>query len=158
MHDQPPNDPNEQRHPPETLHWPRPSPESERPPQPTISEAVATISKEDFLTIASKPCAREGLLTGIATGSLAGGLKFLLHGNVPKAANWAVGIFLVGSTASYEYCQFRRRAQRRAMVRQIEVVNDHRREVARKAVEEKRARRTEEEERAQAQKSWYRFW
>ncbi|PHH79326.1 hypothetical protein CDD80_5089 [Ophiocordyceps camponoti-rufipedis] len=149
--------------PPETIHWPKPSPEAESeaeaPPLPTISAAVATISKEDFLTIASKPCAREGLLTGIASGFLAGALRFILHGNVPKAANWAVGIFVVGSTASYEYCQFRRRAQRRAMVRQIEVVNDHRREVARKAAEEKRARRREEEEeRARAQRSWYRFW
>ncbi|PFH57687.1 hypothetical protein XA68_14697 [Ophiocordyceps unilateralis] len=144
--------------------WPQPSAdatsETAHPPsQPTISDAIATISKKDLLQVASLPCAREGFLTGIAAGAGLGGLKFLLHGNVPKSVNWAVGIFVVGSAASYEYCQFRRRAQRLRLIRQMEIVNDQRRELARKAAEEKETRRREEEEeRAKAQKSWYKFW
>ncbi|RDA92726.1 hypothetical protein CP533_1421 [Ophiocordyceps camponoti-saundersi (nom. inval.)] len=143
--------------------WPKPQPgiDPASPPEarpPTISDAVATITKEDFLQVAKKPCAREGLLTGIAAGAGFGGLKFLLQGNVPKAANWAVGIFVVGSAASYEYCQFRRRAQRRSMMRRIEIVNEDRREKARKAAEERATQLRLEEENLQSQKPWYKVW
>ncbi|RCI12380.1 hypothetical protein L249_0045 [Ophiocordyceps polyrhachis-furcata BCC 54312] len=143
--------------------WPKPQPgiEPDSPLEvrsPTLSDAFATITKEDFLHVAKKPCAREGLLTGIAAGAGIGGLKFLLQGNVPKAANWAVGIFVVGSAASYEYCQFRRRAQRRTMMRRIEIVNEDRREKARKAAEERQTQLKLEEEDRKAQKPWYKIW
>lgn len=45
-----------------------------------ISDAVATIKKEDFLNVAQMPCARGGLLTGIASGTVAGGLRFVARG------------------------------------------------------------------------------
>lgn len=48
--------------------------------QPTISEAVGMIKPEDFTNVASTPCARNGLLTGIGTGFGAGGLRFVLGG------------------------------------------------------------------------------
>ncbi len=81
-------------------------------------------------------------------------------GNVPKAANWAAGFFIVGSAASYEYCQYLRRCEKREMKRHIEVINSGRREHAKKLAEEKwEQRKKEEEERlAQQKKSWYKFW
>lgn len=79
-------------------------------------------------------------------------------GNAVKAANWAVGMFVLGSTASYEYCQYLRRAERIQMKRHIEVVSENKRELARKAAEEKQAQLRLEQERIAAQKPWYKFW
>ncbi|PHH85903.1 hypothetical protein CDD83_11019 [Cordyceps sp. RAO-2017] len=127
--------------------------------RPTLSDAVATIKKDDFVNVASTPCARQGFLTGIASGAGLGGLKFVLQGNATKAANWAVGIFVLGSVASYEYCQYRRRAERIQMKRHIEIVSEARREQARRLAEEKEEQRLRlEQERVSAQRPWYRFW
>ena len=48
--------------------------------RPTISDAVSMIKTEDFATVATTPCARQGFLTGIASGAGLGGLKFVLQG------------------------------------------------------------------------------
>ncbi|KOS18281.1 Cytochrome c oxidase protein 20 [Escovopsis weberi] len=126
--------------------------------RPNISDAVSQIKKEDFLNVANTPCARQGLLTGIAAGAGLGGLKFVVHGSVSRASNWAVGFFVLGSIASYEYCQYQRRAERIQMKRNIEVVSANRREQAKKLAEEQRAQRQAEEERKTKEKSWYKFW
>lgn len=67
-------------------------------------------------------------------------------------------MFVLGSTASYEYCQYLRRAERIQMKRHIEVVSENKRELARKAVEEKKEQIRLEQERIAAQKPWYKFW
>lgn len=148
--------------------------------RPSISEAVSTITKEDFANIANTPCARQGLLTGIATGAGLGGLRFVLRGshdcqifprhtspagvltgfigNATKSANWAVGFFLLGSIGSFEYCQYLRRSERIQMKRHIEVVSENRREQQRKLVEAKKEQIRLEKERKAAEKSWYKFW
>ncbi|PNY28863.1 Cytochrome c oxidase protein 20, mitochondrial [Tolypocladium capitatum] len=137
--------------------------------RPTIADAVSMIKKEDFANVASTPCARQGFLAGIASGAGLGGLKFVLQGapirtslnrsgNATKAANWAVGIFVLGSMASYEYCQYQRRSERLQMKRHIEVVSEKRREQARKAAEDKREQPRLEQGRQAAQKPWYRPW
>lgn len=76
-------------------------------------------------------------------------------GSVVKSAHWAVGLFVLGSTLSYEYCQYQRRAERTRMKRTIEIVNDKRREEA--AAEKDRQQKLEEERKA-AQRRWYKFW
>lgn len=48
--------------------------------RPTISEAVSMIKKDDFTNVANTPCARQGFITGIASGAGVGGLKFVLRG------------------------------------------------------------------------------
>ena len=48
--------------------------------RPTISEAVSMIKKDDFTNVANTPCARQGFLTGIASGAGVGGLRFVLRG------------------------------------------------------------------------------
>ncbi|KAK2595557.1 hypothetical protein QQS21_006731 [Conoideocrella luteorostrata] len=125
---------------------------------PTISKAVGMIKKDDFTNIHNTPCARQGFLAGIAAGAGVGGLKFVLRGNAVKAANWAVGMFILGSTASYEYCQYLRRAERIQMKRHIEVVTESKREQARKAAEEKQQHLKLEQKRIAAQKPWYKVW
>ncbi|KJZ77608.1 hypothetical protein HIM_02785 [Hirsutella minnesotensis 3608] len=126
--------------------------------RPTLSNALSTIKKEDFLNVAATPCARQGFLVGIGSGAGLGGLKFVLQGNATKAANWGVGMFVLGSILSYEYCQFQRRAERIQMKRHIEMVSESKREQMRKAAEEQQERLRQEQEKKASQQSWYKFW
>ncbi|KAF4126174.1 cytochrome c oxidase assembly protein subunit 20 [Geosmithia morbida] len=122
--------------------------------RPTITDAVGMIKPEDFANVAETPCARNGFLTGIGAGFGAGGLRFVVGGNIGKATNFAAGFFILGSVASYEYCQYLRRCEKRDMKRHIEVVNRSRREQAQKQAEEQKKQMEEKK----AQKSWYKFW
>lgn len=45
-----------------------------------ISQAISMIKAEDFTNVAGTPCARQGFITGIASGAGIGGLKFVLRG------------------------------------------------------------------------------
>lgn len=62
--------------------------------QPTIADAVSTIKAEDFKNVANTPCARNGLLTGIASGFGVGGLRFILSGTSSSslAMVWAASL------------------------------------------------------------------
>ncbi|KAF5606747.1 Cox20 FAM36A [Fusarium subglutinans] len=124
--------------------------------RPTISEAVSMIKKDDFTNVANTPCARQGFITGIASGAGIGGLRS--EGNPGSAANWAVGMFVLGSMASYEWCQYLRREERRQMKRHIEVVSENRREQARKIQEARREHDKLEAEKKAAVKPWYKVW
>ncbi|KAF5601507.1 Cox20 FAM36A [Fusarium pseudocircinatum] len=126
--------------------------------RPTISEAVSMIKKDDFANVANTPCARQGFITGIASGAGIGGLRFVLKGNPGSAANWAVGMFVLGSMASYEWCQYLRREERRQMKRHIEVVSENRREQARKIQEARHEHDKLEAEKKAAVKPWYKVW
>ncbi|OAR00757.1 hypothetical protein LLEC1_05734 [Akanthomyces lecanii] len=123
-------------------------------PRPTITNAVASIKTEDFANVANAPCARNGFMTGIVTGAAAGGLKLVVRG----AANWAVGMFVVGATASYEYCQYNRRVEKRNMKRAVEVHAENQRMQAKRIAEQRERARKLEEERKAAERKWYRFW
>ncbi|KAM0262466.1 hypothetical protein ACHAQJ_001720 [Trichoderma viride] len=107
--------------------------------QSAFSEAVSMIKKEDFTNVANTPCARQGLLTGIGAGAGFGGLKFVIQ-------------------ASYEFCQYQRRAEKIQMKRHIEVVTQNKKEQARKLAEERRERQRIEEERKARNRAWYKFW
>ncbi|KAM0238931.1 hypothetical protein ACHAP5_008507 [Fusarium lateritium] len=126
--------------------------------RPTISEAMSMIKKDDFTNVANTPCARQGFITGIASGAGVGGLRFVLRGNAGSAANWAVGVFVIGSMASYEWCQYRRREERRQMKRHIEVVSETRKEQAKKIQEARREHDKLEAEKKAAAKPWYKVW
>lgn len=70
-----------------TLHvWSKPIDEAGSPTvqnpneRPTISGAVAMIKADDFTNVANTPCARQGFLTGIASGAGLGGLNFVVRG------------------------------------------------------------------------------
>ncbi|KAF5010688.1 hypothetical protein FDECE_3148 [Fusarium decemcellulare] len=126
--------------------------------RPTISEAVSMIKKDDFANVANTPCARQGFLTGIASGAGIGGLRFVLRGSATSAANWAVGVFVLGSMASYEWCQYLRREERRQMKRHIEVVTENRREQAKKIADARQEHARLAAEKAAAERPWYKFW
>lgn len=66
-------------------------------------------------------------------------------------------MFLLGSTASYEYCQYRRRAERLQMKRSIEIVTEKRREAEqRRIMAEAGSIRAQREQ--EAKRPWYKFW
>lgn len=79
-------------------------------------------------------------------------------GNWSKAANWAVGMFIVGAMGSYEYCQYQRRVEKRNMKRAVEVHAESIRQKEKLVAEQKELARKAEEERKAAAKRWYKFW
>ncbi|KAF5521354.1 Cytochrome c oxidase assembly protein COX20 [Colletotrichum aenigma] len=124
----------------------------------TAWEVVKNIKSEDFTTFAQAPCARDGLLTGIAAGFVVGGLRLVFKGTIGKASNWAVGSFLLGAAGRHEYCQYERLQERIRMKRTVEVYQEtmaeKRRKEAAAALEQKKA----EEVAKASQKAWYKFW
>lgn len=75
-------------------------------------------------------------------------------GNWTQAANWAVGMFVLGSASSFEYCQFLRRAEKRNMQRAVEIHTESKRQQAKALAEQKKL----DEERKASEKRWYKFW
>lgn len=67
-------------------------------------------------------------------------------------------MFLLGSMASYEYCQYLRRAERIQMKRNIEIVTENRREQAKKIAEAREQHKKLEEERKGSERPWYKVW
>ncbi|GKT55816.1 mitochondrial cytochrome c oxidase protein 20-like protein [Colletotrichum tofieldiae] len=129
---------------------------------PSISEAVKSIKSDDFLAVTKTPCARDGFLTGIASGAGVGGLRYVMRGSPIKAANWAVGSFLVGCIGQYEYCQYLRRQERIKMKRTVEVyqetmVEKRRRELEQLKQQHEQKQQAEEAAKA-SHKAWYKFW
>lgn len=68
-----------------------------------------------------------------------------------------MGFFIAGSMASYEWCQYQRREEKRKMKRHVEVINQGRKEHAQKLQEQKWEQRQQAEEKLK-QKPWYKFW
>lgn len=56
-----------------------------RPAQATLTDAVKSISMEDFKNVHMQPCVRNSLLYGIGTGFAFGGLRLVLGGTAIRA-------------------------------------------------------------------------
>ncbi|EKG16609.1 Cox20/FAM36A [Macrophomina phaseolina MS6] len=131
-----------------------------------LSEGFKTIQPKDFLEIHKYPCVREALLTSIGTGFGTGGLMAIWGKPLVKSCNWAAGVFVFTSMASYEFCKQKLRLEREGMARAVEIMDRKREEkkakrqemieARRKAKEE--ADRLEEERLRTSQKSWWKFW
>ncbi|MCJ1354990.1 MAG: hypothetical protein MMC33_004980 [Icmadophila ericetorum] len=139
------------------------------PSQPTFLEAISILHPSDLTTLHEKPCVRDALLFGIASGFGVGGLRGIIGsgrisgggsggGNVAglvaakvgwAALSWAVGTFCVGSMGMHVFCQRRRELELGAMRRAREIVE--RKRVEREMdLEGKRRLRREEKERRDA--------
>ncbi|KFA62029.1 hypothetical protein S40285_02150 [Stachybotrys chlorohalonatus IBT 40285] len=134
------------------------------PPPPgktSVQQVLSEIKPDDFAKIGSTPCAGQGFLSGIGAGAGLGGLRFIQKGSLKGSANWAVGAFLLGSIVSYEYCQYRRRAERIALKREVEIVNEQKRQEYERVAEERRKQEAQQALLASPPKSgqpWYKFW
>ncbi|KAI4719213.1 hypothetical protein E4T48_04498 [Aureobasidium sp. EXF-10727] len=120
----------------------------------TITDAAKTIKMEDFAALPKKPCVRDSLLTGITAGFVVGSSRAIWRAPIQSAANWAVGTFVIGSAGMYQYCQYKRLAEKEGMTRAMEIID--RKQVERKQKEARleRARelRRQKKEEEDAQK------
>jgi cytochrome c oxidase assembly protein subunit 20 len=57
----------------------------------TVTAALKTIKPEDFLTVTSGACARDGFLGGITTGAVVGGVRFVMRGRSSSLSAPACG-------------------------------------------------------------------
>jgi len=74
---------------------------------------------DDFQRLPEMPCARNSLLSGIASGA---GIGFIRAMNTSPfvASNWAVGTFMVISLGTWTICQKNLEAERRRLARVVE--------------------------------------
>ncbi|KAF4537584.1 Cox20/FAM36A [Lasiodiplodia theobromae] len=132
----------------------------------SLSDGFKTIQPKDFLEIHKYPCVREAILTSIGTGFGTGGLMAIWGKSIAKSCNWAAGVFVFTSMASYEFCKQKQRLEREGMARAVEIMDRKREEkrakrqeiiaARRKAKEE--SDRLEEERMNAAQKPWWKVW
>ncbi|KAI9804135.1 MAG: hypothetical protein M1825_001537 [Sarcosagium campestre] len=132
-----------------------------RPKDLSVGEAAKTIQLKDFKTIHQRPCVRDSLLYGICGGFVVGGLRAVLGAPLPRAANWAVGIFVGTSFVTYETCQYQRSRQREGMQKAVEIIDQKKAEKERK-LREARAERLEQKESERKERersrSRWKFW
>ncbi|KAK7935872.1 hypothetical protein PG985_001367 [Apiospora marii] len=126
--------------------------------RPTITEGFKTIKQDDWFKIHQIPCAREGFMTGIATGFVTGFGRLIAGGRIPKALNWGVGGFLISSLVGWEYCQAVRRKEKAAMARVVEVMDRKKAEKMQQAEEAAKRRKAAAEKAKEEAKRWYKFW
>ncbi|KAH7927778.1 hypothetical protein BV22DRAFT_1006240 [Leucogyrophana mollusca] len=74
---------------------------------------------DDFQRIGEIPCARNSLLSGIASGAGVGVIRAMSAGPF-VASNWAVGTFMLISLGTWTVCQNNIEAERRRLQRVVE--------------------------------------
>ncbi|KAI5196386.1 hypothetical protein E4T42_08901 [Aureobasidium subglaciale] len=99
----------------------------------TLTDAAKTIKIDDFADLPKKPCVRDSLLTGMTAGFVVGSSRAIWRAPIQSATNWAVGTFVIGSAAMYQYCQHKRLAEKEGMTRAMEIID--RKQVERKQKE-----------------------
>lgn len=77
---------------------------------------------------------------------------------IPKAANWAVGTFMLAGLASFEFCQYKRQMEKAHMKRAVEII-DKKKAKQEAQMKERRILREEMDKKAEAaKKSSWKFW
>ncbi|TFY78965.1 hypothetical protein EWM64_g5049 [Hericium alpestre] len=84
-----------------------------------LREAAKRLSTDDLHRIGEIPCARNALLTGIASGVGVGVLRGL-RATPFVASNWAMATFMAVSLGSWTVCQWNIEAERRKIQRVVE--------------------------------------
>ncbi|KAK7690293.1 hypothetical protein QCA50_006950 [Cerrena zonata] len=111
---------------PETAPIPSSSSNSKRPIFQTettgsywgdLKEAFKRVSFDDFNKIGEIPCARNSLLSGIASGVGIGAVR-AMSTSAFAASNWALGTFVVISLGTWQICQ-KSLLQERTRVQQV---------------------------------------
>ncbi|RPD62670.1 hypothetical protein L226DRAFT_532338 [Lentinus tigrinus ALCF2SS1-7] len=86
-----------------------------------VKEAFKRISSDDMNRINEIPCARNSLLSGIASGVGIGVIRGM-SSSVFVASNWAMGTFVLISLGSWTICQRNRMEERRRMQQVVEAI------------------------------------
>ncbi|KAF9221607.1 hypothetical protein BS17DRAFT_785040 [Gyrodon lividus] len=74
---------------------------------------------DDFQRLGEMPCARNSLLSGIASGAGVGVIRAMSTSPF-VASNWAVGTFMLISLGTWTVCQKNLEAERRRLARVVE--------------------------------------
>ena len=61
------------------------------------------------------PCAREGLLVGIGSGTLAGLGYFMKYKLITRSGDWAVCVFAASSALAFIFCRSKRAVRQQAL-------------------------------------------
>ncbi|CAL3968977.1 hypothetical protein PZA11_004918 [Diplocarpon coronariae] len=130
---------------------------------PTLASVVKTIRLGDLKQVYMYPCVKDSLLFGIYGGFGVGGARAIWGTGVLKASHWAVGTFVFGSLARYEFCLYQRKLEIQQMKRVVEIIDRKKaeKEAADKAMRDERRKLKEEadkkaEEAANAK--WWKLW
>lgn len=103
-------------------------PPSQQPGSPTnnsnksyFQTVVSSLKPADFAKLHQIPCFRESILTGGTVGGVVFAVLVSTRSAMPRAMNWAMAGFLIGSTVSWEQCRFKIRQEKKsqAMAREI---------------------------------------
>jgi hypothetical protein len=162
--------------------WTEPLEHGDKPQtRPTIREAAATIKTEDFANFARLPCVQKSLLTGIALGAGVGGLHLIVRGEQSLlygdqilyngqtlidhtsgrplvSGHFAVGTCVVSSSFSYHSCYRKRRQERNAVKRGVEIVKEQKTAQPAKQEPVILDQRSQSIASKAATQPWYKFW
>jgi cytochrome c oxidase assembly protein subunit 20 len=139
-------------------------------PDITITNAWPTLS--DFSNLPKRPCVRDAYMTGMYTGFALGGSRLVFGRGLYSASSWFVASTCVASGVMYQWCLYRRQAERDGMIRAVEILNknglekkareqakerqrEERRRLKDEELEVEYAKRREEDARG---KSWWNVW
>ncbi|KAK5173172.1 uncharacterized protein LTR77_003294 [Saxophila tyrrhenica] len=112
-------------------------------PEVSIGNAFQNgITFSDFAELPKRPCVRDAGMTGLGSGFALGGLRFMFRAGVFSACNWAVFGTCFGSGIMYQYCLYKRQAERDGMIRAVEIMNKN--QLEKQAREQAKERQKEE--------------
>ncbi|KAK5135149.1 hypothetical protein LTR08_005535 [Meristemomyces frigidus] len=93
-------------------------------PDVTVGNAFKDgVKWDDFTQLRKRPCVRDALLTGIGSGFALGGARAIYGAAIWSSCTWAVGSFCFGAPAMYQYCLYKRQAEKQGMMRAVEILN-----------------------------------
>merc|ERR1712059_36101 len=97
--------------------WPttrdRPARSRRKTPEVSLSNAFdGGIKWSDFTELPKRPCVRDALMTGIGSGFAFGGIRAIFGAAVWTSCTWAVGSFCLGAPAMYQFCLYKRQAEK----------------------------------------------
>ncbi|KAJ2851512.1 hypothetical protein IWW36_000996 [Coemansia brasiliensis] len=93
------------------------APRDSKKPPASLTDIVSAHRFQDMTSLLEwEPCAREGLLYGVASGTCAAFLGLFKRGSLISAGNWGVVTFAVIGVAGKQLCDYQR-AYRRARTR-----------------------------------------
>ncbi|KAK2628793.1 hypothetical protein QTJ16_001896 [Diplocarpon rosae] len=129
---------------------------------PTLASAFKTVRLGDFKQVHMYPCVKDSLLFGIYGAFGVGGARAIWGAGVLQASHWAVGTFVFGSLAKYEFCLHQRKVERQQMKRAVEIIDRKKaeKEAATKAMDERRKLQEEADKKAEeaANYKWWKPW
>jgi cytochrome c oxidase assembly protein subunit 20 len=109
-------------------------------PEVTLTNAFPKLS--DFNELPRKPCVRDAYMSGISTGFMVGGMRWVFRSSIWSACSWAVASTCMVSGVMYQWCLYRRQMEKEGMMKAVEILNKN--QMEKKAREEARERQKEE--------------